>query len=130
MSFQFSQHYTRDQARTLLPQVQAWLETIQAERDKLAKHEGRFENLLELGHDVGGKHVNQCVRALAAIKEALNEFASREIQVKELDCGLVDFPSIMQGREVFLCWEMEEVDIGYWHDLDAGYAGRERLENE
>ena len=41
--------------------------------------------------------------------------------------GLVDFPAILAGREVFLCWEQDEEDIEFWHDLASGYAGRERL---
>ena len=40
---------------------------------------------------------------------------------------LIDFPAIIGGREVFLCWEQDEDDIEFWHDIDAGYAGRERL---
>jgi len=48
--------------------------------------------------------------------------------VKDLDRGLVDFPSLKGDKEVFLCWEQDEDDIQFWHDLDSGYAGRERLE--
>jgi hypothetical protein len=44
-----------------------------------------------------------------------------------VDRGLVDFPAILGGREVFLCWEKDEQDIEYWHDLDSGYSGRERF---
>ena len=62
------------------------------------------------------------------IKSVLLEFQCREIQVKDLDRGLVDFPALLSGNEVFLCWELGEDDIGFWHELDAGYAGRERLE--
>ena len=49
------------------------------------------------------------------------------VQVKDFDRGLLDFPHILDGREVFLCWELDEDDIEFWHDIDAGYAGRERL---
>jgi hypothetical protein len=42
--------------------------------------------------------------------------------------GLVDFPAIMGGKEVFLCWESDEDDIEFWHDLETGYGGREKLE--
>lgn len=49
------------------------------------------------------------------------------LQIKDLDRGLVDFPSFRQNREVFLCWEEGETDIEFWHDLSAGYGGRERL---
>ncbi|MBI3881959.1 MAG: DUF2203 family protein, partial [Verrucomicrobia bacterium] len=51
----------------------------------------------------------------------------REIQIKDLERGLVDFPAILGGREVFLCWESGEDDIEFCHDLATGYAGRERL---
>ena len=51
------------------------------------------------------------------------EFQRREIQVKDIDRGLIDFPALLGGKEVFLCWEQDEEDIEFWHDLDAGYAG-------
>ena len=48
-------------------------------------------------------------------------------QVFRYDRGLVDFPALIDGREVYLCWELGEDDVGYWHDMDAGYGGREPL---
>jgi hypothetical protein len=71
--------------------------------------------------------VNEWVRTLADLRLALEEFRTREIVIKDLDRGLIDFPAIIGGREVFLCWEKDEDDIEFWHDLDSGYAGRERL---
>jgi hypothetical protein len=76
---------------------------------------------------LGGEIVNRAVRALADFKGAAREFQDRQIQIKDLDRGLIDFPAIIDGREVFLCWEQDEEDIEFWHDLEAGYAGRERL---
>jgi hypothetical protein len=49
------------------------------------------------------------------------------VVIKDFDRGLVDFPHLREGREVFLCWELDEDDIEFWHDLDTGYSGRERL---
>jgi hypothetical protein len=83
---------------------------------------------MEPGRDLGGRLVNEWVRALADIKAGLLEFHKRDIQIKDLDRGLIDFPAIIGGREVFLCWEQEDEDIEFWHDLDAGYAGREKIE--
>ena len=82
---------------------------------------------MQPGRDLGGPVVNAWLRTLADMKDVLMEFQRREIQVKDLDRGLLDFPAIIGGKEVFLCWEQEEEDIEFWHDLDAGYAGRERL---
>ena len=76
---------------------------------------------------MGGPEVNAWLRAVADMQDVLREFQRREIQLKDPDRGLVDFPAIVDGKEVFFCWERDEEDIEFWHDLDAGYAGRERL---
>ncbi len=51
----------------------------------------------------------------------------RDIVLRDLDRGLIDFPALRDGREVYLCWIDGEPDIEFWHDLDAGYAGRQAL---
>jgi len=81
------------------------------------------------GIDLGGNLVNEWVRTMARLKDVLVEFEQREIEIKDVDRGLIDFPALRDGKEVFLCWEMGEEDIEFWHDLDAGYRGRERLED-
>ena len=77
------------------------------------------------GH--GGETVNNWIRALADMQRILAEFQRREIFLKDLSRGLVDFPAIIGGKEVFLCWEADEDDMEFWHDLDTGFGGRERL---
>ncbi len=127
MPNRFQKHYTRDQARDLLPKVRVWLKQLLDFRDKVQEQEKRLTKLMAPGRDVGGDLVNAWVRTLAAMQEVLLEFYRREILIKDLDRGLIDFPSLQQGKEVFLCWEQGEPDVEFWHDLDAGYAGRERL---
>ena len=124
----FQKHYTRDEARALLPQVKEWLQQLVERRAQYEKLEKRLETLRTDGADLGGEQVNKWIRSMAAIREALLQFYQREIQIKDLDRGLIDFPAIIGGKEVFLCWEQGEEDIEFWHDLDTGYAGRERLE--
>ena len=127
MAYRFQKHYTRDEARALLPEIRERLKQIAHLHANLQKFEGRLGGLMSPGSDLGGELVNTWVRTLAELEDALQEFHRREIQVKDLERGLVDFPAIIGGREVFLCWEKDEDDIEFWHDLDAGYAGRERL---
>ncbi len=124
---QFEKHYTREQARALLPQIRQWLKNLVQWRADLEKAEERLTALATPGRDLGGDLVNQWVRLLAGIQEILLEFYRREIQIKDLDRGLIDFPALLAGREVFLCWEQSEDDIEFWHSLDTGYAGRVRL---
>jgi len=127
MKHQFSHHYTREEARAVLPELKAWLTEIQQLRRDLAQIEQRLESIMSDGTDVGGPSVNQHARATARVHELLQEFNRREIFIKDLDRGLIDFPAIIGGREVFLCWELDEDDIEFWHDIDSGFAGRERL---
>ena len=127
MANQFRQHYTRDQARALLPQIRHWLKQLSALRQKLSDCDQRVSRLIAGGNDVGGETVNRWVRVAADVQATLAEFQRREIQIKDLDRGLIDFPAILDGKEVFLCWEQDEDDIEFWHDLESGYAGRERL---
>ena len=74
--------------------------------------------------DAGGRAVNDLIKTLAECRDVLLEFHRRQIQVKDLKRGLIDFPSYRDGREIFLCWERDEEDIEFWHDLETGFAAR------
>jgi len=127
MPSQYSKHYTVAEARALLPEVRRWLDDLDRCADRLKTLDKRVAALLAEGRDAGGKSVNELIKTLAECREILMEFHQRQIQVKDLKRGLIDFPSVREGREVFLCWERDEEDIEYWHDLETGYSGRERL---
>jgi hypothetical protein len=127
MAHQFTKHYTRDEAKALLPQVRKWLQQLEQARDHLLKYDKRLSALMEPGRDAGGDLVNSWARTMADFRESMGEFQRREILIKDIDRGLLDFPAIIGGREVFLCWEKDEDDIEFWHDLDTGFAGREKL---
>jgi hypothetical protein len=127
MPHQFKKHYTRAEARSLLPLVRLWLKRIVQLCSELQKAEARVAKLAGAGDDVGGPSVNSWLRTQADLKDVMLEFQKREIQIKDLSRGLLDFPAIVEGKEVFLCWEEGEDDIEFWHELDTGYAGRQKL---
>ncbi len=127
MKCRFDKHYTRDEARALLPQIRQWLEQLNRLRKDLERFDKRLNGLVEQGNDIGGETVNNWIRALADMQEILAGFQRRQIFIKDLERGLIDFPAMIGGREVFLCWEQDEEDIEFWHDLETGYGGRERL---
>jgi hypothetical protein len=127
MKHQFAKHYTREEANALLPQIRQWLARLNQLRKDLHHCEQRLSGLTEQGKDTGGETVNNWIRALADMQETLAEFQRREIFVKDLERGLLDFPAIIGGREVFLCWESDEEAVEFWHDLETGFGGRERL---
>ncbi len=127
MERRFSKHYSLAEARAVLPQLRIWRPQLQRLRRDLDSYDQSTAPRLDDGNEFGGGKVNQWVRNLAAFKVLLEEFNQREIQIKDVDRGLVDFPAMHAGHEVFLCWELGEEDITHWHDLDSGFAGREPL---
>ncbi|MEI8292046.1 MAG: DUF2203 domain-containing protein [Verrucomicrobiota bacterium] len=128
MKYRFEKHYSREEARALLPRLRQWLAELNRLRADLERIEKRLGGLTGQGHDTGGETVNNWIRALAGTQAVLAEFHRRQIVIKDPDRGLLDFPAIIGGKEVFLCWESDEDDIEFWHDLDTGYGGREKLE--
>ena len=127
MKYQFDKHYTREEASGLLPQIRGWLERLNRLSEELERLDQRMSSLAGQGNDIGGETVNNWIRTLAEMQEILMEFQSRQIFIKDLSRGLLDFPAIIGGREVFLCWELDEENVEFWHDLETGYGGRERL---
>ena len=67
---------------------------------------------------------------LLNLQSLVDEISSCGCHLKDLDSGLVDFPTIWEGREVYLCWKLGEPHVGYWHEIEAGFAGRRSLEIE
>ena len=61
---------------------------------------------------------------LLAFEQELKELG---VELKDYFTGLVDFPCLMDDREVYLCWRLGEGEVAYWHELEAGFAGRQRL---
>ena len=127
MKQHFQKHYTREEANALLPQIRQWLARLNQLREDLQCCEKRLSGLTEQGNDIGGETVNNWIRALADMQELLAEFQRREIFIKDLERGLLDFPALIGGKEVFLCWESDEDAVEFWHDLETGFGGRERL---
>jgi hypothetical protein len=127
MNHRFGKHYTREEATALVPQLRQWLDQLRQHQGELQHCDQRIEGMMAGGNDLGGDLVNKWIRTLASMQSILTEFQRREIQIKDIERGLVDFPAIIGGKEVFLCWEQDEDDVEFWHELDTGYAGREKL---
>jgi hypothetical protein len=120
-------HYTLDEARAELPWVAEQLAVMRAARERLTDRETRTALIAGAPANGGGQPGRQVGEAFLALQAAASRFDEREIVLRDLDRGLIDFPAIRDGREVYLCWIDGEPDIGFWHELDAGYAGRQEL---
>ena len=122
-----SRHYTFEEANATLGWVQDALTALRSAREGLSDEEAR-EALAEAGPQNGGGDAGRVVsEAFLQLRDALARLQEAEIVLRDLDRGLVDFPAIRDDREVYLCWLEGEDEIAYWHDLEAGFAGREAL---
>ena len=120
--------FTVEEANSLLPRLRKLLADVSLHRGALRERAAHLEPILRAAGANGGGRVG-CEYGVEAYKLYLAIERIRELGVvlKDLDVGLLDFPHERGGRVVFLCWHPPEERVEYWHDLDAGYAGRQPL---
>jgi hypothetical protein len=120
-------HYTIEEARAELPWVAERLVAMRGARERLTDADARQALAGGSPSNGGGRLGKRVGEAFLELQAGVAELGRREIVLRDLDRGLVDFPAIIDGLEVYLCWIDGEQDIGFWHELDAGYAGRQEL---
>jgi len=121
-------HFTREEANALLPQLTAMLGQLREAKNDLTDSEAH-EALSEAApSNGGGDEGRQVGVAFLEVRKLLETIEQSGIVLRDIDRGLVDFPAVLDGEEVYLCWELGEDEVGYWHDLEGGYGGREPLD--
>ncbi len=120
-------HYSVEQANAALDFVEQRIERLRAARVQLSDEEARAA-LTDAGPTNGGGSPGRVVsEAFLELQRSLADLQAMEIVLRDLDRGLVDFPALREGEEVYLCWEEGEDEIAFWHDTESGYGGREPL---
>ena len=127
--------FTPEEANAALPVVRPAVERLVAARRRLSELELRLAPVrARVAGNGGGLHSGpvsalqeEATDAANRLREALEELDTLGVQVKDPDSGLVDFPAQRGDREVLLCWLLGEDEVGYWHGLDEGFAGRRPL---
>jgi hypothetical protein len=124
--------YTLDEANAALDAVRSLVRAMQADKRRLDVARERLAQLTpamrDNGHGADAQALEVTTReALLALRAGIAELNRRGIELKDLDNGLLDFPSIRDGRVVYLCWLIDEPTIAHWHELGAGFAGRQAL---
>ncbi|MEA2515391.1 MAG: hypothetical protein QOF33_4087 [Thermomicrobiales bacterium] len=124
--------FTVAEANALLPQVTPILlrlRDLKGELDVAKTELNRFTPAMRSnGHGMAALALErQIAEVIARISVGIQEITELGIEIKDLDQGLIDFPSVRDRRIVYLCWRLGEGEIAYWHDLDTGFAGREPI---
>jgi hypothetical protein len=122
-------HYTLEQASALRGWVAERVRRIRDARDRIEAVGPRAnESVAALDAEAGGSYPGRDLAGpLVELARTLGEFDAVDIVLRDVDRGLVDFPALRGGEEVYLCWLLDEAEIGFWHEPDAGFAGREPL---
>jgi hypothetical protein len=122
--------FTLEEANALLPRVKDIVHSIQRSHRGLTRLQEAAGQAAE-GAKNGGGGFAQGVRYAKLLMELSSRTEDLEelgIQLKDYARGLIDFPTMRDGRVVLLCWKADEGDtIEWWHDVEAGFAGRQRL---
>jgi hypothetical protein len=120
-------HYSVEQANEALATVKPLLQRLRDASDLLSDEEAHAALTDAAPTNGGGEPGTQVGEAFLEVRRLLLVLEEAGIVVRDIARGLIDFPTILDGREVYLCWELGEDEIGWWHELDAGYRGREPL---
>ncbi|MEA2290422.1 MAG: hypothetical protein QOD55_2419 [Solirubrobacteraceae bacterium] len=120
-------HYTLDEARELRPWVARRVHAARSALDLLTGAKARAAvDALDAAAG-GGWPGRDVAEATMMLQRAVADLQTADIVVRDVMGGLVDFPAVRDGEEVYLCWLVDEPEIGWWHELDAGFHGRRRL---
>ena len=122
--------FTIEEANDLLPVIRPKLERIRAHYDGIAMHRNSAKAAATAGEFGGGgmESGSIYVKCLYEIGKLTTEFHELGIELKDYSRGLIDFPSMRDGRIVLLCWQLGEAEqIEWWHEIEAGFAGRQPI---
>ncbi len=120
--------FTVKEANALLPRIRVLLETMFALRkETLAIRRDVWPVLEKAAGNGGNRQTSKLILLFNEFEKLLNELHSFDCRLKDLELGVVDFPALREGRKVYLCWQYGEPEVAFWHDIDAGFAGRQAL---
>jgi hypothetical protein len=131
--------FTLLQAEQLLPAVERAIREAISLRADYQEAESGLQQSVERITMLGGAYVDrdqaQALKdrrqsSAVRLKDSIEKIHSFGCVVKDLDIGLIDFPTLYRGEEVYLCWKLGETGIQYWHGIDEGFRGRKKIDRD
>ena len=131
--------FTLAEAESLIPEVEKLLRKAIADKQEYEEAERAIQEFSERIMLMGGLTVDRQVAvdarnrresAAEALRSAIEGVQEFGCVVKDLDIGLIDFPTLFHGVEVYLCWKLDEPAIAFWHGVDEGFRGRKAIDQD
>lgn len=121
-------YYTLAEARSVLPRVVVLMDKVQSARQEILRLRPAVWPALRRAASNGGNvEAGELLSHFRRLEAGVKGIMGMGILVKDIDSGLVDFLSKRRGREIYLCWRYGEQRLGFWHELHAGYTGRQSI---
>jgi hypothetical protein len=121
----YPRYFSLEQANQLLEVITPLIAEMIAIRNTILELQPQLETVLNKAVNNGGSLISgEVLKAFEALKNVINNVQQYDVFVKDVNTGLIDFPSIRDGEVVFLCWQFGEAQIEYWHELEEGFQGR------
>jgi hypothetical protein len=130
-------YFDRQEAEQLLQTITPWLEDAREEKQKVDAFKDELAQVASRIMVLGGtfppladllRKKTEHDKAAERLVEIVTHIQETGVLVKDLDIGLVDFPCLVDGEEIYLCWKLGEDHIAFWHGIDEGFAGRKPLD--
>jgi len=122
-------YFTLLEANQTLETIRPWFDEIQSIRRDIIAHQAEIWSVMEKSAGNGGHpELSRMVPAFDRLDELIHKIQDLGVLIKDINTGLLDFPALRNGREVYLCWKYGEENIAFWHEVEAGFAGRQSVD--
>ena len=123
-----SQYFTLQEANKALNIIRPLMDEVQVIRQKILENQPEAWPAIEKSAGNGGNRaLSNLVQEFEKLDALVHQIQDTGAQIKDINTGLLDFSALKNGREVYLCWQHGEDDIQYWHEIEAGFAGRQPI---
>jgi hypothetical protein len=124
------QYFTLEEANRALKVIRPLMDEVQAIRQKILANQPEAWPAIEKSAGNGGNRaLSDMIQDFENFDALIHRILDTGAQIKDINTGLLDFSALKDGREVYLCWQYGEEDIAFWHEVEAGFAGRQPIEN-
>ena len=122
-------YFSVEEANEALKVIRPLMDEIQAIRQEILARRPEVWPVVERSAGNGGSQTaSQLVQEFERLDALVHQVQDTGALFKDINLGLLDFPALKDGHEVYLCWKYGEHDIAFWHEIEAGYAGRQSIE--
>ncbi|RPI96369.1 MAG: DUF2203 family protein [Chloroflexi bacterium] len=122
-------YFTLQEANETLDIIRPLMDEVQQIRLKILEKQPEAWPAIEKSAGNGGNRaLSDMVQDFEKLDALIHRIQDTDVLIKDINLGLLDFPALKDGREVYLCWQYGEGEIAFWHEVEAGFAGRQPIE--